>query len=403
MNTTINTFNPKTKKYVSWGIFFASLFGISLLDRTILTIPYIGDIALVLFGITLGGIFLITTLRKQKIQSVPFGITTIILFLFFVYMISEIIQPIKGIKSVFQIFLIALFFWGAVQVIYQPTVMKILGYFWTVIVFLNLSLWIIGGLQYPFGGIFLYKNVLGGVTALGIFFLTAARYTSIRNNQNLIFWNLGILVSLLLLIASGSRASWLLIVFAYITYYIWPIISKKILVSIIFICLIIIVASGTAFIYVEFLKYQEAWVEVNRIIYEITGQHLYSGRQILWIILIEEIQKQPFGHGPGASPEYFLPTGLSAHNLYMQIMLQVGIIGLGFLLLAFILIWLQLTKNRKNQISRLSASFMVGIIFHQVFEVSLTQNALVIGFMMWGIMAAGVGQNLLTSKRRATK
>ena len=74
--------------------------------------------------------------------------------------------------------------------------------------------------------------------------------------------------------------------------------------------------------------------------YAIIREKSFSGREDIWLALIELIkQRLLFGYGASASPQQFLPIGLSSHNLYLQIALQSGLTGLALLILLFWNIW----------------------------------------------------------------
>ena len=62
--------------------------------------------------------------------------------------------------------------------------------------------------------------------------------------------------------------------------------------------------------------------------------------------------------------------------------------------LLLIKIWSLYYLNKKNKIVKISASYFVGVLIHQVFELSLTQNNLPFGLIAWVIIAIGIKYSL---------
>ena len=89
-------------------------------------------------------------------------------------------------------------------------------------------------------------------------------------------------------------------------------------------------------------------------------------------------------------PADFLDTGLSSHNLYLQVLLQSGYVGL-FLLIA--LLWLIMERlmgqSMDNNVA-LSIAMIVAVVVQETFEVCLLQNHLMVGLMMWMIIGVGI-------------
>lgn len=128
---------------------------------------------------------------------------------------------------------------------------------------------------------------------------------------------------------------------------------------------------------------------------ELSHQYLhkgfYSGRQRLWGGIFQTINESPFfGQGLSALPADFLDTGLSSHNLYLQVLLQSGYAGL-FLLIA--LLWLIMERlmgqSMDNNVA-LSIAMIVAVVVQETFEVCLLQNHLMVGLMMWMIIGVGI-------------
>src|SRR5690606_34902915 len=126
-----------------------------------------------------------------------------------------------------------------------------------------------------------------------------------------------------------------------------------------------------------------------------------SGRDILWKEITEAIKQKPLlGYGTGIQPSQVVGIDISSHNLYLQTALQNGFIGLFLLLLIFFVIWMAYFKSKKEYMTRLSASFFIGILIDQSFEVALTQNKMDNALMFWLIISVGISVSLNKVKRQ---
>ena len=203
-------------------------------------------------------------------------------------------------------------------------------------------------------------------------------------------------ISFLVILATSTRSIMLSAAFGFMTYFLWRFISsRKVLFKGYFLA-IVAMLYGVTGIY----PYMHRWSSFeffNNLSLSLTGKRIMSGRNTIWAQLIDLISERPFfGYGSSAVPEDFLTTSLSAHNLYLQIGLQVGILGLVFLVIFFYFIWNSYWENRNEPKVILAASFFVSILIYQAFEVSLTQNQFGIGLLQWLIIAFGLSY----SKRR---
>ncbi len=119
---------------------------------------------------------------------------------------------------------------------------------------------------------------------------------------------------------------------------------------------------------------------VNDSLVRFTGRSALSGREILWPILAEKIMETPIlGHGPGVLPRDVFNTNLSAHNLFLQIALQSGFVGLTLLSLILWTLWSGLTH------SKFAIVVFVIAVLDSSLEVFLLQNLLSAGLPVWMI------------------
>ena len=379
---------PRNWYIHAWGLWVAGLIVLSWLDRISVTIPHVGDLSLIIIAVSVGTYFMLLLTQRLKIKKNVLGIVTFLLVLILIYLIGDLYAPYKSLKSPVQIFLIALYFFGAIHIFRHNFVILLLANIWIGLALLHLGLWITKQFAYPFQGIFTHKNTLGSLISLGLYFILAARMI---NRKFRWWWNIGLLASLIVLFASGSRASWLLFAVAAMTYVLWPMISARIWIAMSIFLLFISGIIGFVFYYLELYQYNQ-FEELARLVAQYTSQNLYSGRQNIWASLIDHIHQHPWGLGPGATPERLLGIEFSAHNIYLQITLQVGFIGLITFIFLLTAIWIVLITNKDDKIIRLTAGFFLGILVHQTFEVSLTQNNMIVGLVMWTVIAAGVGR-----------
>lgn len=230
-------------------------------------------------------------------------------------------------------------------------------------------------------------SLIGAYMILPIFFVLLHKRKSIIN---FVF----LAASIYLIYLAGMRAVFILLAASVFTYIFWKLISKtKLRMSMFFISLMSILISFV-FIYPK-LIYWSKFPIIEGYVYQYTGKSLMSGRNRLWDDLTYIINTKPFlGHGTGVLPADVMPTFLSSHNLYLQTALQNGWIGLSLLLVLFFVIWLGYFRSKNLYSTRLSASFFVGILVYQSFEVVLTQNKMDTAFIFWLIISVGISNSI---------
>ncbi|MGF1596164.1 MAG: O-antigen ligase family protein [Acidimicrobiales bacterium] len=125
---------------------------------------------------------------------------------------------------------------------------------------------------------------------------------------------------------------------------------------------------------------------------EATGRTLNSGRQEIWPIVIGQIGERPIlGWGTAAEASDFTGLPLSAHNLFLQVGLQVGLAGVAVLLMLFWGIW-RVASRVFDPVSRPYAQGLtVFVFFHSLSEVFLFQNSLGIGLSFWALLGLVLG------------
>lgn len=113
------------------------------------------------------------------------------------------------------------------------------------------------------------------------------------------------------------------------------------------------------------------------------NKNFFSGREIIWQMILGALNGHDlFGLGLQMTPSMIYETGYSSHNLYLQTMLQSGIIGLALFLG---LLWAMLRKMANNtEIGIIGSCVLIAMLLHDCFEVSLTQNNLDYSLLLWG-------------------
>lgn len=197
---------------------------------------------------------------------------------------------------------------------------------------------------------------------------------------------------LLIVLLSGSRTGLISIVAILVTIFYWKkITASKLRFNMYFISVILIIGLIT-YIVPYASDIIPNFKRLNMIAFDITGKELYSGREVLWKSAFELISRQPlFGYGAGAELKDFTNTTLTTHNLFLQILLQVGFIGLISFISFLLFIWQSFWKNKNNKKVIISAGYLMGIIVYQGFEVTLVLSSVWFSFILWiiiGIMTS---------------
>lgn len=110
-------------------------------------------------------------------------------------------------------------------------------------------------------------------------------------------------------------------------------------------------------------------------------KNFFSGRQVLWNSIINKVGEAPFGgHGLAAVPSMYMDTSFSSHNLWLQLVLQTGFVGLVLFLMFGYILYKQ-TKNSNDK--TIGCAYICAIIIHECFEVTLTQNEFATGIIFW--------------------
>lgn len=291
-------------------------------------------------------------------------------------------------RMAIQVLVVFLYFWGVVYFPFEHFNYKLSYYFIIIFILFHVIWWMIEGGNIPFSGIMNNPN------SFGIFISTLlALFIVIKNicvkNTKCYSW-IVIVCGLLLVYSSNSRAAWLMILASWFSFFIWPVIIKKKIFFNLYLLAIYLVIFIISVIYPKLLLSQLGYTlqEISR---NYTGKNFFSGRQIIWEQLLRTISEKPLlGYGAATRPGEVLDITLSAHNFYLQMTLQVGLVGTLIFCLFVLSVWNYLYISRNNKIVKLTGAIFIGILIYQVFEVSFTQNMLAVSIIQWLIIGMGV-------------
>ena len=291
-----------------------------------------------------------------------------------------------------QIALVAVFFGGCASCAWPYRSLKVLGWiaqFWLCV---SLLTWI--WYKYPIPFTAWYENsnangaILAYVSGLAVFALPMG------NTVNKKFTATGWLCAVTVLIATAmSRAAIMAVLLGTAIYIAWPAIVRTRTRHIA--TLVLLLGSVGGFFAMQTILASDMYDRgYNDLSHELTGKNLGT-RTKVWKAAGELILERPlFGHGAETQISNMLGMDISSHSLYLQVILQVGFVGLATLLALFFVIWNTFWQGRRDPIVRLTGAFFCGMLLHQAFAVSLTQNNLALGVIAWLVLAIGVSRSL---------
>lgn len=359
-----------------------------------------GGTAALLAVLMTGGIWFVTQsvptgrIPKATVQFLAGSIPLIA-----VYMLGALRQPeMQSLVHVAQLVLVVAFTAGFS--LFQWGGRNLMPLMWSSLLLLGSSAvqWLLVDRSFGFSGAFSHRNALAFASyALLYIPLNLIRY--VRRNVLLRAGNAVTISSgIVLLVVTSSRSSWIAALASVAVYATWPFFTRsRFRYWVLFLLAIAAAVGGTA---TYILSVDAVWgAQLNELLVEWTGRRLFSGRNLFWGDLLNAIQAKPLiGYGAGALAENFTDYGWSSHNLYLQVTLQVGLVGLVALFMFFATIWHLLWAGRGSRMARLSAAFFIGILLREVFEVSMIQNNLQSGVFAWLIVAAGLGASRITDQ-----
>ena len=106
----------------------------------------------------------------------------------------------------------------------------------------------------------------------------------------------------------------------------------------------------------------------------------------MWkMVLLAVHGNEALGLGLQMTPSMIYNTDFSSHNMYLQTILQSGVVGLLLLLCLFWMIRGKLVECGDFS-SRVGVSLLLAMLVHECLEVSLTQNNFTYGLLIWTVI-----------------
>ncbi|MCG1027065.1 O-antigen ligase family protein [Virgibacillus halodenitrificans] len=301
-----------------------------------------------------------------------------------------------------QILLYLLFIVSMAYLPWEKDQYKIFGYISAglcIIIFIH---WIFSGLPMTnFKGLIRNPNITGVFVSCLLFFLIIAfKKVSLKGQ---LFLGVGIGFAIILIYVSSARAVLLLLVTAFgariVLFF-----SKK-LFSFLF---YLVMLFNAIFLFTYGLLSKSSYFStINEWSMNNFGKNFFSGRQNIWNPAILHGFEEPFfGHRINILPEDYIQGThyVHAHNQYLQVFLESGIVGIICFSLLLLGIWKVYQRGLHSSVVRWSACFFLGILVYQSMEISLFFNMHAIGLLQWLIISIGIGGVLhQTSKERGRR
>ncbi|WP_412520306.1 O-antigen ligase family protein [Staphylococcus simulans] len=360
----------------------------------------VGLIALAL-SVALSGLNFIFSVSRKKEFRVAHLVILLISFLYLIIAIfsgrdgslmKELINPIQFLAC---ILVLCAFSFSKV------TISFINKLFWisTLFITFHFIVWIIQGMPSQFKSIYPSSNLVGPYMFIAIYFILLKLITTRKK----LFASVILLLGIMVLLASDTRSILLSMFVGLLVFVFWRVISKNLMSGTLFFGTFISFIFLVIFLYPSLPKWRyysvvETWMRNH------TGKSLMSGRAEIWSMLNNYLSLKPyFGYGPSTVASDLIGMQASSHNLYMNIALQVGIIGLIIFILLLYFIFMMMIKTNKSVVARLSSAFFIAILTHQIFEITLIQNQLSIGLFQWAIIGIGLSPLLSVKGSESVK
>jgi len=363
------------KPRTDWGtllvIPFSLLLMLNTMSRTAFEISKsIGDLSinLTLFFMY---VFLIKTIlyketlvvNTERLHLVVFSLIVLNCVSFFTNSNVDMIYLLK-------VLLLLLFILGAIRIKWTPRRIKAFAYITLVFSTFIFIHWIqLGFPDYRFKSIFRNPNYLAVLLFSMLYFQTLA--VKFGRKFERIYFSIAILLNLVLIYHTNSRTVLICIAIISVVWIALKVVPK------LFPYLIYITLFSNLFFLFIYIKIQHTPIglyldDSSKAMF---GKSFYSGRSPLWDEILQKIFEQPFfGYGLGTTAKDITTFNLTAHNQYLQSLIEVGIIGFSLLLLLFISIWKLLINRIESFPAQLSACFFIGILVYENFELTLFQN-----------------------------
>lgn len=258
-----------------------------------------------------------------------------------------------------------------------------------------LILWGVEGFGFQYRAVLPHKNFLG--TQAFLFLVVCS--VAICYAQSLIERAIIVFASVMavsLIVISSSRASLVSAALFFLFLSLWRTLRRRalfyygafwaVLLGSIFLVPFYTWLSGSAYAF-----------RLDQFSLDFTGQSFFSGRNFVWPAFLKLFAEAPMlGHGfneallsekamaEGLSEHY---ASLSAHNLYLMIGVQTGIVGLIAFALFVAAIWRSFRQGLRRETGIVAAAFLAFLV-HEMFEVTLVQSNVMCAWVLWILIGA---------------
>ena len=227
-------------------------------------------------------------------------------------------------------------------------------------------------------------------TQLGMCALPALAYMILTIKNNRIRYFSFLLFGIIIYLSDARSALGGMIIFL-LTYVFWNKIKNNKKNARIFFVVFIIICLLIPIIYVQLSDPSNSvGLYLNRLTIKYTGGRLFSGRDVFWPYILENIKTAPiFGSGIGISVSNIYDTTVSTHNLFLFIMMQTGGVGLALFIYMLYSIWDEYIDSDEEE-TKIFAGFMLAILLQQTFSLGLLSGKMALAIPSWTVIALGI-------------
>ena len=261
--------------------------------------------------------------------------------------------------------------------------------------------WILLEFPVPFFGYYVNPNANGAVFA----YLFGLSMLGVRPRKSLesVVWLCGWLgLTLLAIGTTVARASLLAMFAGMAVYVVWPALCRRRLIFMVaFWVPLTTIGAVTA---LEAIVIERAHEHgFGALSNDLTGKNLTTRSRVWEPILAAIVERPIWGHGSDIDVTDVVNADLSSHSMYLQVTLQAGFSGLAVLVFLLNRIWTTFWLGRRDPTVRAAGAAMIGMLLHQGFVVSLTQNHVAVGTIVWLILGVGVARSIALDGNRPFK
>ncbi|MBY7144657.1 O-antigen ligase family protein [Virgibacillus sp. NKC19-3] len=332
-------------------------------------------------------IYLIKGVINKNTFNVRLTNIYISIFLFVViFSISFFVYDRVDIIYFLKLILFLMFILGTVRIRWSPKYIKIAAHLFGITLFFVFLHWVhLDFTDHRFKSIFHNPNYLGVFLFVMLYFkILAVKYGS---KLERLYFLILIALNFILIYCTNSRAVMVAVAVVLLAWIFLKEFRKF------FPYLFFVVVTLNIVFLITYVKLHNTSLGMflNEISLKIIGKSFYSGRSVLWEEILQKVEEKPlFGYGLGVKASDITSFSLTAHNQYLQFMIEEGILGLVIFLLLLYSIWKLLIKRLDHYPSKLSACFFLGILIYVNFELTLFQNNYPIAFIQWLIIVIGI-------------